>query len=95
MEELIPIALFLCVAGVLILRPITRPLGRYLDSLARERRAPDPTPNPDRQLRRMTDLLEHVAGRIDLIEDRVQFMERLVEGRDRSRRDGPTLLERQ
>ncbi|MGH7481355.1 MAG: hypothetical protein ACRELV_04320 [Longimicrobiales bacterium] len=93
MPELIPIVLFVCTAGVLILRPITRPLGRYLDSLARAR-TPDPTPPPEPQVQRMTELLEHVAGRLDLVEDRVHFMERLVEGRDRGGSARPTVLER-
>lgn len=81
MESLIPIVLFLSIAGVLILRPLTRPLGRYLDSLARDRAPGKGAASlAPRDLERMTDLLDRLNTRIDLLEDRMQFVERLADG---------------
>lgn len=80
MEELIPIVLFGCIATVLILRPITRPLGSYLQSLADRNRGPAPASVPaahEPALERIADLLDNISTRMDLLEDRVEFVERL------------------
>lgn len=90
MPELIPIILFMSIAGVLILRPISKKLGMLLEALARERIA---SASPARaldeaQLDRVTNALERLNNRLDLMEDRVAFMERLVEERPRRRLTG-------
>lgn len=90
MEELIPIFLFLVIGGVLILRPVTKKLGLLIEALAKERmsghaheRALDPV-----QLERITTALDRLNSRMDTIDDRMGFMERLVEDRPRSRLTG-------
>lgn len=90
MEELIPIVLFACIAGVLILRPFTKKLGLLLEALARERMSQAQAPNrmDEMQLERVTVALERLNARIDRVDDRVAFMERLVEDRPRQRLTG-------
>jgi hypothetical protein len=80
MEFMIPIVMFICIAGVAVLRPITKPLGRYLDSLARERMGAGERGLRDRGLERVTDLLDRLNTRIDMLEERMQFAERLADG---------------
>ncbi len=63
-----------------MLRPITKPLGRYLESLARERAGSGERGLRDRDLERVTELLDRLNTRIDMLEDRMQFAERLAEG---------------
>jgi hypothetical protein len=79
-EELIPITLFMCIAMVLILRPVTRKLGGLIEVITLERsraiaanRAVD-----DAVDARTAQALEHVARRLELIEERLDFTERLV-----------------
>jgi hypothetical protein len=83
MEEFIPIVLFLCVAGVIILRPISSKMGSLLEAMARERQ---PQQQVDHgEIARIRILVEHVAKRVDLMEERLDFTERLLTN---SRRPG-------
>lgn len=74
MEVLIPITLFLSVAAVLILRPMTTRIGGLLEAVTRGRTQPAP---PDTDAR-VVALLEQVSRRLDLMEERIDFTERLV-----------------
>lgn len=87
-EELIPIFFFMCVAGVLILRPVTKKLGLLIEAMARERMPPARRVDAleDSQLERITVALERLNSRIDRVDDRMSFMERLVEDRHRQQR---------
>jgi hypothetical protein len=86
MEEMIPIVLFLCIAGVAILRPITKPLGRLLEEMAHERRAAiRGGPGADANLERVAGVMEALNNRLDLLDERLQFVERLSDTRDRKR----------
>lgn len=76
MEPLIPIALFFCAAAVLILRPVTARLGNLFDAMAREKRAVQP--GESAELARLRNVLEHMSGRLDLLEERLDFTERLL-----------------
>jgi hypothetical protein len=75
MEELIPITMFLCVAAVAILRPISKRLGGLLEAMTRERTAAN---SENAELVRVRVVVEHVAKRLDLIEERLDFTERLL-----------------
>lgn len=90
MPELIPIFLFVMVASVLILRPVTKKLGLLIEALAKERMGVTaPSESMDgAQLGRITVALERLNDRMDHIDDRIGFMERLVEERPRSRLTG-------
>jgi len=83
MEELIPIFFFLCVAGVLIFRPVTKRLGLLLEEMARDRRAM--RSGEGAQMERVATLLERMNTRLELLEDRVEFVERLTDGQTRNR----------
>lgn len=90
MEALIPIFLFAIIGGVLVMRPVTKKLGLLIEALARERmghNAPGQGIDPA-QLVRITAALEQLSTRMDHIDDRIGFMERLVEERPRSRLTG-------
>lgn len=91
MEELIPIFMFLCVAGVLILRPVTKKLGLLIEAVAQERMARvqthsiRPVLSDEPHMERVAASLDRLSSRIDLIDDRMSFMERLVEDRPPAR----------
>lgn len=91
MEELIPIFLFICIAGVLILRPVTKRLGLLIEALAKERMVaaqPRAMTLDEAYVARMTASLERLDSRIDRVDDRIGFMERLVESRPGQRLTG-------
>lgn len=85
MEELVPIVFFLSIAGVAILRPLTRSLGRLLDAMAQERLAAREARAGGPGMDRVTTLLEMLNNRLDLLDERVQFVERLSDSRERTR----------
>jgi hypothetical protein len=85
MEAFIPITMFLCIAAVAILRPMTKRIGGLLEVMTRERTA---TNTESAEIARMRAVIEHVAKRLDLLEERLDFTERLLSsGRARP---GPT-----
>lgn len=85
MEVLIPITLFMVLGGVLILRPITKRMGLLLEVMAEERRMAVRGRGNEEHFARMTDLLERLNARLEALEDRVHFVERLGEGPRRER----------
>ena len=76
MEILIPIFLFMSVAAVLILRPLTKRLGLVLEMMSRDRQ-PVRT-GDDTDVARLRIQLDHVSKRLELMEERVDFTERLI-----------------
>jgi hypothetical protein len=88
-EVLIPITFFVSIASVMILRPISKKLGMLIESAARERTQP---PAEDATQARMALVLEHMMKRLDAMEDRLDFTERLVGNRPQleARPDGRT-----
>lgn len=89
MEVLIPMTLFVCIAGVLILRPVTKRLGVLLEAMARERQtgldgdARAQSAASEVEARMTARLLERMSHRLDLIEERLDFVERLADSRER------------
>jgi hypothetical protein len=74
-EILIPITFFLSVAAVLILRPISTRLGGFIDAVTRERTT---ARAEDAHTARILSLMEHMSRRLDMMEERLDFTERLV-----------------
>jgi hypothetical protein len=72
--ELIPIVLFMSIAAVAILRPLTTRLGKRLERGRSERKG-----SQDPQFTRMMQLMERLVDRMDSLEDRVDFTERMLE----------------
>jgi hypothetical protein len=77
-EELIPIALFVSAAAVAILRPLTTRVGKLLEAMARERTAALRPPSDDPDSARLRSVIEHLGRRLDLMEERLDFTERLL-----------------
>ncbi|HSG46450.1 MAG TPA: hypothetical protein VLA43_01430 [Longimicrobiales bacterium] len=73
------IVMFLTIGGVLILRPIAKHLGAYLEALTRQQL--DPGRRDD--LGQIRDSLDHMSQRLALLEERQDFAERLLENRER------------
>lgn len=74
--ELIPIVLFICAAAVAILAPISSKLGKLLEAMARERQHPQVD---GAEMARVRTLVEHLTQRVELMEERIEFTERLVD----------------
>jgi len=74
-EELIPITMFMCIAAVMILRPITRKLGGLIEVMTTQRQQ---VRSDDQTSLRVAMMLEQVAKRLDSMEERLDFTERLV-----------------
>lgn len=72
--ELIPIVLFVSLAAVAILRPLTKRIGLLIERQYEERPVAD-----DPQTKRMIQLLERLVDRMDRLEDRMDFAERILE----------------
>lgn len=77
------IVLFLTIGGVLVLRPIAKHLGAYLEALTRQHL--DGGPRED--VSQLRDILDTMNQRLTLMEERQDFTERLLE--ERSRRELP------
>ena len=77
----VPTVLFLTVGGVLILRPITTRLGNLLEAMAKEKSA-----GPSGDTHRLREEVETLRARLELLEDRQDFTDGLLEaGRPRRR----------
>lgn len=78
---IVAITLFLSIAAVLIFRPLTRKTGLVLETVARQNAAARRDDGQDR----VVAALQQLNGRLDLLEDRLDFVEKLSEGRRRAR----------
>ena len=77
------IVLFLTIGGVLVLRPIAKHLGAYLEALTRQHLES----GPREDVSQLRDILDTMNQRLTLMEERQDFTERLLE--ERSRRELP------
>lgn len=69
----ISVVLFLTVGGVLILRPLAKRLADVLELYAQDRES-----GIQSEVRQMRDLLETMSARLQLMEERQEFTERLL-----------------
>jgi hypothetical protein len=76
------VVLFLTVGGVLVLRPITKRLGSYLDALVDERRRQPVEQVPDT---RVVNALENLDRRLARLEERQDFTDELLRHKEPSR----------
>ena len=70
--------LILTTGGVLILRPISRRLGSYLDAATQARLKA----TPEADMARIHDVLSSIDGRLNQIEERQDFAEALISAAD-------------
>src|SRR5262245_20678261 len=71
--------LFITTGLVLILRPISKRLGSYLEVLAQERLRANAAPPPDDT--RVLNVLENIERRMARLEERQAFTDALLAGR--------------
>ena len=71
------IVLFLTVGGVLVLRPIAKHLGAYLEALTRQ----SLEPGRQEDVHQLREHLETISQRLHLLEERQDFSERLLDER--------------
>ncbi len=74
----VSIVLFLTIGGVLILRPIAKHLGAYLESLTRQQLEG----NRSAELLQLREMLDTMDQRLQLMEERQDFNDRLLRARD-------------
>ena len=77
----VSIVLFLTIGGVLILRPIAKHLGAYLESLTRQQLEG----NRSAELLQLREMLETMDQRLQLMEERQDFNDRLLRSRAEDR----------
>jgi hypothetical protein len=75
MEFMIPIVLFICVTAVLVLRPLSKNVGRLLEQMARDRSQSGVS---DAEAAALRMAVENLGKRLELMEDRLDFTERLL-----------------
>ncbi|NLG63292.1 MAG: hypothetical protein GX539_13730 [Candidatus Cloacimonetes bacterium] len=75
MEELIPIVMFLCIAAVMILRPLTKRIGLVIEQMARDRQS---SRADQKEIARLQAEIDYLSKRLSLVEERADFTERLV-----------------
>lgn len=76
---IVGVVFFITVGGVLVLRPIAKKAGDLMEALARDKQAG--LQNDVGQLR---DILETMNARLTLMEERLDFTERLVAGQQKT-----------
>lgn len=83
MEEIAPmivaVVLIGTAGGVFLLRPIVGRLGHLLEVMAKDRMGELPARSEDRQL----ELLESLNARMSLVEERLDFTDRLLSSAER------------
>jgi len=72
------------VAGVILLHPIARRLGALLEAMTQERQS---VSDLERTLVRIGDSIDAIDRRLDVLEERQDFTEDLVGGREAKRLD--------
>jgi hypothetical protein len=70
---IVAVVLFLTVGAVAVLRPLAKRLADVLEIYARERES-----GIQSDVRQMRDLLETMSARLQLMEERQEFTERLL-----------------
>jgi hypothetical protein len=82
MDAIAPMIVFctliVTTGGVLILRPISRRLGSYLDAATQARLKS----TPESEMARIHDVLNSIDGRLNQIEERQDFAEALISASD-------------
>lgn len=80
------VVLILTVGGVLILRPIAKHLGALLEAMTRERL----DPARSKEMSHLREMLDTMNQRLQLMEERQEFTDRLLERGDAPPALGPS-----
>jgi hypothetical protein len=77
---IIGMTLILSVAGIIILRPLARRLGDLIELRSRAKEQQPEVQNE--QIERLTELVGHLTDRLESLEERQEFAERLLMDQD-------------
>ena len=80
---IVAVVLFLTIGGVLVLRPIAKRIGDLLEIYARDRQA-----GLEGEVHQMRDLVETLNARLQLLEERQDFTDRLLAAPKKEKTDG-------
>ena len=80
----VAILLILSIAGVILLRPISKRLGDVLEAYAKEKDS-----GTTRELRQIRELFETMDQRLRLMEERQDFTEKILDSDSRERLPAP------
>jgi hypothetical protein len=86
------VTLFIVTGAVILLRPITKRLGAYLEVLAEDRRRAQAAPPADDS--HMLNALESIERRMARLEERQAFTDALLAGRKPAELPGRTEVDR-
>lgn len=82
---LVTMTLILTVGGVILLRPLAKRLGDLLELMVKQRRGELDDPVTERT----EQLLESLSSRLSLVEERIDFTDRLLQEHDPGRLPNP------
>lgn len=88
----VPMTLFVSIAAVAILRPLTKRLGDLLAAIAESKTT---ARTGDAEAARLRVALEQMGGRLELMEERLEFTERLLATSHAARPELPAPLPRE
>ena len=80
---IVAVVAFLTVGGVLVLRPIAKRIGDLLEIYARDRQA-----GLEGEVHQVRDLVETMNARLQLLEERQDFTDRLLSAPKKEKTDG-------
>jgi len=72
---IVGVVFILTIGGVLVLRPIAKRIGDLLEAMSREKQA-----GLESDVNHIRDMLESTNARLQLMEERLDFTERLLSG---------------
>lgn len=75
---IVMVTAILTTGGVLILRPIAKRLGGFLEAVTQAKLRP----SPDADLARIAEVLSSIDGRLNQLEERQDFAEALISASD-------------
>jgi len=81
---IVPVSFIITTGAVILLRPIARRLGEYLEVLAQEKRMAMRSDDSTR----LQQALDEVSQRLALLEERVEFAEKLQIAKTSATKDG-------
>ncbi len=79
---------FISVAAVLIFRPLTKRLGDLIEAISRDRQAK----LSDENAQRVISIVEQLGDRVEQMEERLDFTERMLASADRQRKGSTKVL---
>ena len=80
---IVAVVFFITVGGVMVLRPIAKRIGDLLEIYARDKQS-----GLEGEVRQVHDLVETLSARLQLLEERQDFTDRLLSAPKKEKTDG-------